>query len=417
MGNKFKKIYTIMFFLMPILTPYKSFVPRITLAELPIFLLIAVFFLLSGGKWLWDKALFFWFFFLAGMFIIQFSFPHPDITDFLGTTMRYLLTVFLAGCMATNCMDFKCAMRTLRVCAFLSSIYLIAQYLIAQLFSIYLPAGFPFLENYTFREEMYQYVSHATTLGYRPRSVFGEPAHYCQYVNLALMTELYEKAGKGAGRVVCIAVYCVGILCSMSLLGVAVMGFIWIQRFFPNLKKKTHTIRGRSVLLVALAAIVMILIVPNIPQVQRIIENKFNRAGSVFADERFRTLFSFQIKEYTPVSFFFGRGMDNPNLEYCVGPLFLFNSFGVMGICAYLFVMFWTWINSDGFARRTLEVFTLNCIVGEYLTGIWFALYYSVIISSAQRPSKAYRLPVFERNKNSTPSQSLVIKGTRYEAT
>lgn len=340
--SKLNIMYTILVVLYPLFSMYRFFGTMLSIADVCAIVIIVLMMIKSFDNFTFKKL--FWgvsaliLIHACLIYFVNRSVKNYDLIDLFGSTLRLILIYFVLS-MVKEHFIFNLAKKILVIVSVIATAYLFIQLLLS-LAGIYLGGGLPILTKYAFREDVAGYVKDVVKYGlnYRPRSFFEEPAHFCQYLIVAIALLLFDKNKTFKKSMFIIIFLGLGIIFSMSLLGWVALFLVSLIWFLGLLKNRKY----RKTILIILCILPIILAVLCFtPYVQSVIFDKFVNQ-SVISDERFAGFLI--IKEmFANGGFvlFFGNGLITSS-RYCNGVARLIFSFGVWGflIASLLFIMY-----------------------------------------------------------------------------
>lgn len=329
--TKFDVFYTMVVVFYPLLSSYSFFNSSLSIAD--IFGLLVSFLMLfklfeERVSPVFAAITIFLFFHTCIMLIVNSSTEGYATADLIGTTLRLLLVYFLLS-LAGKHFDFNIGKRTLVIISAVATLYLFLQ-LALSFGGIYIEGGIPFLNQWAFREDLTGYIEDVIEYGlaYRPRSIFEEPAHYCQYVIVGIVLLLFDQSESYKKSIPCVLLLAFGIVFSMSLLGwlaLAIVALFWII----VITKKNKSFVALTFFFL-IAPIVLIVLWQTEP-VRQVIENKFLNQD-ILSDPRFGGVSVYEeLVEQGRAAVFFGNGLVATEVYYN-GIARLLYSFGFVGV-------------------------------------------------------------------------------------
>lgn len=377
--NKLKKIYTLLIAIYPIFSYYGTFINQISISDLLaiFFVLISIFYFMNNPIKI-NKSIHLLLYSLISLFVVISFVSLNDIEDTFWSGMRYSFELLLLVIYSYLFFDLKIGKKTIIRIAYFSSIYLIFQYLLSLLFNIYLPAGIPFLKSNN--ESMIEFVNELEKYGglYRPRSLFSEPAHYCQYVILALVIILFDNWKTQIKEIITI---CIGIIISASTLGIISTLFVFIIFILDKMRKKRYFVQPIYLIITVLIVILSIFIFIRSPQYNYVLDNKINTSGGLMSDSRVvNNLWIFN-QNYSSIELLFGHGLGQINVYLSSFPKWYW-TFGIIGIVELIFFIVYNFNKGNRISKIICIIFLFECFGSELLLGYYFMIYFSFILAN-----------------------------------
>lgn len=359
--------------LFPILGLYYSVIPKVTITEF-LLMVYLVFVIIFDHKFGVEKnTILIIFLVILNYVIVLLANTVEDSADLAGSTFRYLLYIISLALLTKNKFDYLYAKKMIINLSLVSSIYLIFQFFIAKIFNIYLPGGLPFFE--TTREDMRTYVQYAAAYGYRPRSLFAEPAHFCQFVLVALVILIFDDDKKIANKNMIIGIISLAVILSRSLLGVLVLAFVICMYLFEKAKEKNKRSITNLILITPIALIVLCFVAFNTSVGMSILHRL---GGSIFEDSRLIGASTFN-SLMNKATWIYGNGLSYRQV-YLNSYYSWVYSFGIIGIIVLL-IYFWKIFKSGNKVSRYLLVTLLVLGSGsELFIGSYILLYMTFIL-------------------------------------
>lgn len=368
-----KKIYSWIVILSPILGLYYSFIPFVTISNLMIMIFL-IYALGVKGKILCDKSAIY----LLVYIVLNLMYgvcvnDSSTYFDLVGSTLRYLLYIFCIAFCTNKYFDYLYGRVALIRIGEITSIYLGIQFLLAEFFGVFLPGGLPFFE--TTRMDMRTHIQYAAQYGYRPRSLFGEPAHFCQYVLLALTILLFDDGLHIKKKKRIIIIYILSILISRSLLGIFVLAFILCIYALKSLFSKEKRVVANLIIIIPVALGIITFVAMNtsvgISVVQRL------TGGSFWTDNRMSGIFVFaDIMKDNKLSWFLGNGLINFDV-YLNSYFWWLYSFGIIGLIVLGIFFVKAYKRAGALGKYIFMVLLFLGLGSELFLGIYMLLYLS----------------------------------------
>lgn len=360
--------------LFPILGLYYSVVPKVTITEF-LLMMYLVFAIIFDHKFVVEKnTILIIFLVILNYGIVMFANTVEDSTDLAGSTFRYLLYIISLVLLTKDKFDYLYAKKMIINVSLASSVYLIFQFFIAKIFDIYLPGGLPFFE--TTREDMRTYVQYAATYGYRPRSLFAEPAHFCQFVLVALVILIFDNDKKNRNKNMAIGIISLAIILSRSLLGVFVLAFVICMYLFDKAKERNKRSITNIILITPIALIVLCFVAFNTSVGMSILHRLGEK--SIFEDSRLIGMSTFN-SLMNKATWIYGNGLSYRQV-YLNSYYSWVYSFGIIGFIVLL-VYFWKIFKKGNKLSRYLLLTLLVLGSGsELFIGSYILLYMNFIL-------------------------------------
>lgn len=335
-------LYTVLVVLFPLLSMYRFFGTMLSIGDVCALAVILLLLVRKTGNF----SVNFIFLLVASFLILQATFVFPftsgfntGFLDHYGSVLRLLLVYFLLS-MGKQFFRYDFGAKCLVWVSVISTLYLMIQLLLSR-FGIYLGGGIPYLP--AFREDLSSYIADVLKYhyAYRPRSLFEEPAHFCQYVIVAIALLLFDQTQIKFKKLT-ILFLMAGVLVSMSLLGwagLAILLMIWV---FLSYKSR----KNLKPLFIAIFLIpVLVFIVWKTGSVQAVFLRKFQQQ-QVLNDSRFEGFSELiMFLKSKSVLILFGEGMIDQGTYYN-GVVRLIYSFGLIGVLFAIALFLYGWIQN-----------------------------------------------------------------------
>lgn len=390
MDEKNIKIYTWIIVLFPVLMLYNSFVNQVSIVEFASILFVLYALLYKRGQLKIDeKTLLMCAFILTTLLIDLLFVSEYQVGDLLGSTSRYLLFWLLLAALTKDFFSPAYGMKCIKKISVIATMYIIVQAGIAKLFNVLLPGGLPLLP--TTRPEMRTYIYDVVRYGYayRPRSIFGEPAHYAQYILLTISVVLFDATRKRniQKKEILLAVFLsVGILISMSTLGIVTLSCVWGYFLWRTLTRSSRKYQLAVLTFIMVGMPVVLITAWSTPQIQNIIQTKLLRDGGILADNRFVGFFNLDILFDGLKQVLIGRGLMDTE-EYLTSFLWWATAFGVLGLILLCWYFYKVFRSTNETGKGILLVFLIQCIASELLMGNYFLFYFTFILGFSKKLS------------------------------
>lgn len=362
--SNLSKIYTILIVAFPILHVYGTGLSTVSFADL--LLLIMYPLLIVRNKW--NKVSLSFLLYAFYICIVGF-FLHPNESIF--KTLRYLCYILALALFSDSIFNFEYGKHVLLKLALFATFFLFFQYICFHLLGYYVPGYLPGIP--IMRSEL---VLHASSIGVdggdlRVRSIFGEPAHYAQYIVgcIALMIGSSQKNVKWA------LFLFLGLLLSGSSTGILAGGFL-LMFLFPQVRKirfKPYVwyllflIVGIGLYLISLSSFYK-------AAIDKLVDNRT-------FDGRFSGIEILLSRiDYSNADFLFGHGIGSTGI-YLPGYLMLFYYLGAMALLIYICINISIFFRVDRSRKILLLLFALLNIGTEVVMGPFILLFFSFLLS------------------------------------
>lgn len=362
--NRLSKIYTILAVIFPILQLYGIGISTVSIADLLLLLLYPFLIVKNNWRCVNQGFLFYALFvFSIGLFF------HP--IDGIFKMLRYFCYVLALALFSNTFFDFKYGSRIFSILALFATVFMLFQYLCFHYLGFYVPGYLPGLP--IMRSELIEYTSLIGTDGgdVRVRSIFGEPAHYAQYIvgYIALMVGAKNK------NTLLLFFLFLGILVSGSSTGIIAGAFLFVILF-----SQTGKIRLKAYVWY------MLFLAMGLGLYLMTHSSFYNSAIDKLQSERSiaARLSGFEILlsefNYTNVELLFGHGIGSTNI-YLPGYLMLFYYLGLISLLIYIFVNVKIYFSINRKRKILLLLFAILNIGTEVVMGPFIILYFSFILS------------------------------------
>lgn len=300
--------------------------------------------------------------------IINFIFTELESGELL-RTLRYLFYVIVIALCIPNYFNQIYASKLCVIFSIISIIMIIIQTFSFVVLGKYIPGYIPGLP--ILREELISFSEKGVTdsLGLlRPRSFFGEPAHYAQYILLGLTIILFNKR---THKPLLILFFIIGVLLSVSSTGILCLLFLLAVYGINNLR---NIVKYIPLIIIALIGLYFSVYFQGF--LTRInngksTEDRFSGYEILFQDET----------SYPNI--LFGKGMieiDIDKMGYLAGYPRLILYFGIVGTVLFLFSLFYKYKNKSQFGKILIILFAILNFGTEVALGPFLILYIGYII-------------------------------------
>lgn len=295
---------------------------------------------------------------------------NPSISD----TGHFILVLFILAFLCLNFMDKERTLNLLMKVSFISSAFLLLQFVLIHGAGVYLPGQLPFLESST-----------AVTGHIRPFSLFSEPAAFGWYNNIGLATILFtDQLSKRRKRLYTLVIS-LALFLSTSTTSICLMACVWLIWI---MQKKGMAKRIKWVLVIALALMpVIVLAELKYGIIETIYLHSFvgltsgNYAGGVMH----RFVGYEEALSYNKDKFMFyklfGNGIieiNGTNFVPTIGRITIFYGFSGYFIFAGYFVKMF--FKSELYGKVLIVIAALSAIFAESLFGLMMLWYMPYVI-------------------------------------
>lgn len=361
-------LYTYLVCLYPLLSMYGVLNTSISYAEILSFVFLISIIWYKQRIQLKIPFLFILFLIISHFLFFSTFYDKNQIMQMLGSTSRLLLIYFIIN-LKGNFFDYKKGTKIFIFVSVLSTIYLIIQYFLSK-FGVYLAGGIPGL--HILRDNVYNYINDITKydLVFRARSIFEEPAHYCQYIIVAINLLLY-KCDYNKKTIITTIFLFVGIILSMSLTGwiLAIVSLIiWL------ISKRVKHYRKLIILLVIVLTPLMLLFFTNSSYIKNVYIRKFVDQN-IAEDDRF-SKFSQAFDNRTTRERMFGHGLITSDIYINGFPRIIY-TYGVFGflVLALLFIQYYLKVRKSEISKILLILLLVLSYVSEIIFGKYIVIY------------------------------------------
>lgn len=381
-----KNIFTILIILFPLFSMYKFFGTRISIADFFAILFILYITIFDFSKENFKKIYLIitsYVFISCIVVVLSNNFEKAQYIDLIGSTIKVLMIFYLAS-INGKYFNKELAKKSIIIVSVICTIYLFIQFILAK-FGIFLGGGIPIFEY--FRPDVTDYVnnSYVTSKTYRPRTLFEEPAHYCQYIVVAISLLLYDTNYKKTLNSILIVFLSLGVCLSMSLIGWIFLGIVILFYIFNKVNKKYLI----AILSIGVATISLLL---TIFWESSVIQNVFVKRfvdSNIFSDERFESYRMIpKMFDVDVLAFLFGHGFIESEIAWVglVGVYYYFGFFGYIIFIVFSITIlrkyFTTQLNKNLFLLILLALIGTDFVFGKFiLINSCFINYDSIILN------------------------------------
>ncbi|QQP69552.1 hypothetical protein JHE06_07975 [Carnobacterium sp. CS13] len=384
------KIFTSILILFPILGIYSTFMPGITMGDL-LLMIIILFLLIDFIKKdvlvseLLYKPMFFYSILIFWNLLYAILVNNLVQTQgvIIGNTLHYLLYCITIAFFIKQYFNINYAHKFFEIVAVISSVYLIIQYLLLEIFGYYLPGVLPFMETINTSIDRMFVLASINKLS-RVSSFFAEPSHFAVFgvlflcINLFSFNNQIKKRSHLSGVIVTIA-----ILLSQSSTGIIVvilLWLLWVLKKVISFEAKRKKLQYILILITLFPILVYFLL--NSAVFDVFINRTFSSQGGSAATNRFGNINIFDyVKGNSIVELFFGKGMIDL-IEYIPGFVRSFYFFGLIGVLVTAFLLLYMFKKGNNLQKIIILIFLILNIGTEILFGNFILLYFSFSIIS-----------------------------------
>ncbi|PNT91550.1 hypothetical protein [Clostridium thermosuccinogenes] len=190
------KITTLVIILGPMFTQYASVIDIILLPELFLFPLILIYILRNRSLQIWNiKGYFPYLFIVLVLTLLNILIgTNVNISVSLSAFIRHAFYAFVIVTIGRKNFNIDFAAKTIVSVALINAVYGVIQYISYHFFGRILPWYFGFLPikygTYLIENQSYYF----SNFGFRFSGLFSEPAHFSQYIAIALVVTLFYKS-------------------------------------------------------------------------------------------------------------------------------------------------------------------------------------------------------------------------------
>lgn len=372
--ERFKKIFTLLCILFPIIYTYITPVASVTLADIILIILMFLSILkIKNYKTNYKFSAFF----LIILFVIitrqllaiyTNTIANEDMFSFIRVIMYYaFITLFVPLFYDTNN-----AYKYYKNVALFASIFIILQYAVMLIFHKYIPGTLPFLK--TSEDIAIFNLKMSSTLFDRPRSIFIEPAHFAMYVSTFLMLYLHTE-NKVNYKVLFILT--LALFISGSTTGISICIIIYLAYFINNTNLNKNNI-SKNLLLAFIFAFSLIIFL-NSKSFDLFIKRTFETNLAVSG--RLGSYDLLFLNDFSNLKKILGIGMYKTITFYpSVIRIFLF--YGYIGVITYLSCIIYTYLHSNKLGKKILMIFFAFSFISSIVFSRWIILFYPLIINN-----------------------------------
>lgn len=381
-----RNIFTFIVVIFPIFSIYGIGLGSFTLADLCLFLVIVP---LSysfcqkrrGRKIIALPFLFYSFYILiASFFIIAFSFNQGEM---ILRTLRYVFYTFIIALFVKKNFDMYFAEKVYIGISIFSVAFIILQTVLFSLNGHYIPGYLPYLP--VLRTELIDYSLNIGLDGgdIRPRSIFGEPAHFSQYIVGCLIIVLFSQRYFSYRYTVALFLS-LGILLSISSTGIICMLFIWV---IFSLRVMT---KNNKFLLYFPLVIFMSFILYITPFFQMFLDRMESGHSSAGRFSGYNYLFNEVIFDVS--EFMWGHGMEKTFDQYLPGFANIYWFFGIVGLMLFISALLSSWKFFTKKQKLLTIIFIVLNLGTEVALGPFLLLYMSFILCKDENKFSDFKL-------------------------
>lgn len=379
MKNKLiTKLFTVFIVLYSLLYIYASPIESLSIADviLILFWAILIFVTIKNNFLLKVSlpAMFILFITLLNLFILIIFFKQ-DARIILFPTLRMSAYIFTIAIFIRNYFDIELGKKSIIIISFISSLYLLIQLIISNLFHYYLPGTLPLP---LLSEDLSQY-NLLMSIDYnyydRVRSFFVEPSHYAIYNILGLFYALYNNNKK---NIVFIIVITLGLILSGSSTAIIMVPFIYIISFCKDIRKMS-----KEKIIKLFFAILFIIMLLFVYIGSEKFEHFYNRT---FVDkhavndrfDNYERIFNYN--EENMYLEFLGHGYNKPDFYIPSVPR-IYWYYGILGIAFYMIYSLQRIIVLKGANKYVFVILFILSFASDLLLGQFALVYFAFILN------------------------------------
>ncbi|MGV3026956.1 hypothetical protein ACED96_14670 [Clostridium thermobutyricum] len=385
---KLKNAFTILIVLYPILAIYASPIPKVSIADILLIILIIFisFYILRENDNIYNiingKMFVFLIYIIISTLIIILI--DNNLKEILFSSLRYILYIITITFYVKKFFMYDYAIKLLKKTSLIISIYIFIQFIFYYILGIVLPNIIPGLRVMG-TENILINIDYArkSYLLFRPTGFFFEPSHCVQYLSIILIYYLFNFENIKNKDLKYAIITTIAIIFTGSSTGTLILFIIWGMWFFKKLRK--HNILKNIKFIISFITVCIlggsILINMNFIQKSlfRLVGSGSNGGEAITG--RFANYGSV-INTENMFKFFFGNGI-NSNNEYLPGIPLAIYSIGVIGFI----ILFYIWIKSSIKNVGVKRIIMIIFIILNLGTAIAFSegilLYYSLIFTNS----------------------------------
>lgn len=304
---------------------------------------------------------------------------------------QWLLYYMLLALFNNSLFEYEIMVKVLRVTVVITCTYLLVQQILASIWHIYLPPGLTFLKYV--REELkdtYIYLDKYKRV-YRPRSMFSEPATFCQFALPALVIEIYRKYGKrNYGIIVLLVLSIVVSKSATGLFGIITIAVIYVIKMISQ----TKSIKKKTIMALLIVIPLLVIYVCVNSDIAYSI-NRFLGGSSFFSsildDARLTGYVKFSyLNMESWFDVLFGKGFSSEGLTdetylYLGGFLRHYYCFGVVGIVILFAMLLKMFIKGDSMQKTMVILVVVLSVASNPLHNNDLLIPFSFICSNRIR--------------------------------
>lgn len=369
-------IFTGVIILFPILSIYGIGLGTFTLGDFFLTLSCFICFLYRSDKISINISYLFFviYIFINFIFIKAFETLTPDVTM---RTLRYAFYVFVIACFVNKNFNYEFGKKFFYIICILSILMMGIQTLSWLFFHKYIQGYLPGLT--ILRDDLVTFSEggKVDSLGLlRPRSFFGEPAHYCQYLLGYICFLLFDKKHNNYWL---IGFFSLGIILSVSSTGILCLGFLLFIFSIKNWKK---------LLIYAPIVILILYFIYYSEYFQGFLIRMENGKSSSDRFAGYSLLFEYR----NFFSLLFGNGMKLLEGDYLSGYLRLFYYFGITGVILFFYEILSGYKKHNQVGKILVWLFIVLNIGTEVALGPFLIIYSSFILTSNEKRFRYFEL-------------------------
>lgn len=401
------KLFTLFIVLYPILNRYITPLPFLTLAEviLLVFWMIRLMQINRDIKLVWSVVPFTVYLFLRAI-LSYCGIDDYDVTDTVGSTMRVFYLYASSMFLLPEYFHKDQSLKILKIISCIVSGYAILQIIAAKFGGIILSSYLPFLTPYNDGLIDFQRQINFAVYGlqFRPTSWLNEPAALCIYILLPLVILLF-KSEKTRSDKICIALYTLVCIISLSSTGIMVTVFIYAVYLIYQMRKNAFAAVFMSVLAAGLFVVFL-----NSSLYDYFLNRTFHGdiSNGLSQSTRFNAIELTWKYSDTLKGIFLGGGVGSES-GYLPGIQRIYFCLGLFGLIPFIFLLTKEFKSAKKIGRMVILLYLVLNIGTEISLGN-FALYYMAFFLNLELGEKDDNQKLFRKSSvgiDNYPQESL----------
>lgn len=379
--DKLKSCFTWFLAFVPIITIYASPIPGLTIAEVILVGFWAVLLLNRGElkfKLNTTESAMLWFVGFVYFSFVLSSLIKGNLNEAAVIRMIRFTFYYISGALLIRrLVDYEYLFSLIMKIGKFATAFLGLQYLSFYGAHYILRGVIPFLPLYYDEYSRGNYAQ-AYSSFFRPTSVFLEPAHYAQFMVIAICIALWYKKD-----VLLAGIFSLGLIFSTSGQGLVIGVAIWIMFFVSKIFQRNKAIKKKTVIVAILCAVILPIILNclwNTNIVQMNIK-RLTSTGEASAKYARMGVLQVIVDDMSGITAWIGNGFGNviegnwttPGIGYV---LYGSGIIGLLLLCNYLFQ---AWMKGSSLARVAVIVFFLTFLEAGTFMHIQIILYMAIM--------------------------------------